>query len=140
MEDIGGALGVTRQTAHERFGKHVTAWREPWTNPSATSPMAPPTTSASPTASATPRHPPSGVRTAEQAAKDLEEWLRQRTSRATVGPTSAPVTGLTRNSTSIMLMRLSDIARRLLDEQRCPTLGRRPTWRAVGWRCTTDDP
>ncbi|MBP5942607.1 hypothetical protein [Streptomyces acidiscabies] len=122
-EDIGGALGVTRQTAHERFGKHVTAWREPLDKPERYLPDGTPDDERIPYgvryADGIPR-PEYG--TAEQAAKDLEEWLRQRTVPGDSWADEAhPVTGaLTRNSTSIMLMRLSDIARRLLDEQMVP--------------------
>ncbi|MFB6755465.1 hypothetical protein ACFCX6_31635 [Streptomyces sp. NPDC056353] len=122
-EDIGGALGVTRQTAHERFADVVARWRAPLDKPERYLPDGTPDDERIPYgvryADGIPR-PEYG--TAEQTAKDLEEWLQQRTVPGdSWADEEHPVTGaLTRNSTATMLMRLSDIARRLLDEQMVP--------------------
>ncbi|MEV5348911.1 hypothetical protein [Streptomyces achromogenes] len=124
-EDIGGALGVTRQTAHERFADVVARWRAPLDNPERYRPDGTPDDDRIPYGvryadGQFPPRPEYG--TAEHTAKDLEKWLKQRT---VPGDSWAgeehPVTGaLTRNSTATMLMRLSDVSRRLLDEQMVP--------------------
>ncbi|MEU2717790.1 hypothetical protein [Streptomyces sp. NPDC007205] len=122
-EDIGGALGVTRQTAHERFADVVARWRAPLDKPERYLPDGTPDDERIPYGA---RYADGDLRphygTAEQTAKNLEEWLQQRTVPGdSWADEEHPVTGaLTRNSTATMLMRLSDIARRLLDEQMVP--------------------
>ncbi|MFK8851365.1 hypothetical protein [Streptomyces sp. Ac-502] len=122
-EDIGGALGVTRQTAHERFADVVARWRAPLDKPERYLPDGTPDDERIPYGA---RYADGTLRpeygTAEQTAKDLEEWLQQRTVPGdSWADEEHPVTGaLTRNSTATMLMRLSGISRRLLDEQMVP--------------------
>ncbi|MFJ8351300.1 helix-turn-helix domain-containing protein [Streptomyces sp. NPDC094153] len=122
-EDIGTALGVTRQTAHERFSGAVARWREPLDNPERYRSDGTPDDERMPYAVRyiCGSHGPEESM-CEQTAKDLEQWLKQRTAPGdSWADEEHPVTGaLTRNTTTIMLMRLSDISSRLLDEQMVP--------------------
>ncbi|MER6684601.1 hypothetical protein [Streptomyces olivaceoviridis] len=122
-EDIGAALGITKQSAHERFGKHVTNWREPLDKPEHHR------------SDGTPDDPrmPYGLRYIwgshgaevsqnEKTAAELERWLKEHTAPSDSWANDKhPVTAeLPRHSTASMTMLLDNVSRRLLDDQMVP--------------------
>jgi hypothetical protein len=122
-EDIGYALGITKQSAHERFGKHAASWREPLDNPEHYRFDGTPDDVRIPYEA---RYTP-GINAAEasqneETARELELWLKEHTAPYdSWASDDHPVTAeLPRHTTTVMLMLLSDISRRLLEEQLVP--------------------
>ncbi|MFD4412471.1 hypothetical protein [Streptomyces sp. NPDC058475] len=122
-EDIGDALGVTKQSAHKRFAGTVDTWRAPFDRPASVLPDGTPDDERIPYGA---RYAPGAPRpeygTAEDHAQRLEQWLLQHT-----GPTDHwhgdehPVTaGLPRHSTTSMVMLLGNVSARLLKDQLVP--------------------
>lgn len=122
-EDIGYALGITKQSAHERFNKHVAAWREPLDRPTGLLPDGTPDDPRIPSRVRY-RSSDAGDHTSrcEQTSRDLEHWLLARTTPDdSWADDEHPVTnGLPRHSSAVMVMLLDGIARQLLDEQLVP--------------------
>ncbi|MFE2684470.1 hypothetical protein [Streptomyces mirabilis] len=122
-DEIGEALGITKQSAHKRFAGAVETWRAPFDRPAQLLPDGTPDDARIPYGS---RYAPGVPRphhgTAEHEAQRLEKWLLQHT-----GPTDHwhgdehPVTGgLPRHSTTSMLMLTEQISHRLLHDQLVP--------------------
>ncbi|MGW3910529.1 hypothetical protein ACWEBX_03240 [Streptomyces sp. NPDC005070] len=122
-DEIGNALGITKQSAHKRFADAVETWRAPLDQPARLLPDGTPDDDRIPYgARYAPGHPKPHYGTAEDRAQQLERWLLQHT-----GPTDDwdgdehPVTGgLPRHSTTSMLMLTEGISNRLLQDQLVP--------------------
>ncbi|MGA4979291.1 hypothetical protein [Streptomyces cinereoruber] len=120
-EEIGDALGITRQSAHAKFAEHVKAWREPLDNPERLHPDGTPDDRRIPYGA---RYAPgSAVSTngsAEKTAGLLDEWLRRHADWA---DQEHPVSGgLPRRSTIQMVLLVGYAADRMRREQLVPDL------------------
>ncbi|GAB2606577.1 hypothetical protein GCM10027168_44290 [Streptomyces capparidis] len=122
-EEIGEALGITKQSAHKRFAGDVERWREPFDQPDHLR------SDGTPADERIPHH----VRytwgstgpeesTAESTARDLEQWLREHTAPSdSWAAEEHPVTGrLPRHSTTAMLLLADRLSSRLLEDQLVP--------------------
>ncbi|MFF8387777.1 hypothetical protein ACF053_29625 [Streptomyces kanasensis] len=122
-EEIGEALGITRQSAHTRFAEHVKKWRAPLDQPDKLLPDGTPDDERIPYgARYAPGHPRPYYGTAEDTARVLDNWLRHHG-----GPTDHwtdqehPVSGgLPRHSTTSMLLLADGASHRLLQDQLVP--------------------
>ncbi|MDW8803695.1 hypothetical protein P1P68_02445 [Streptomyces scabiei] len=122
-EELGEALGITKQSAHKRFAGAVDTWRAPFDRPARVLPDGTPDDERIPYGVRyAPGVPKPEHGTAEDHAQGLERWLLQHT-----GPTDHwhsdehPVTGgLPRHSTTSMLMLLGSVSARLLEDQLVP--------------------
>ncbi|MFI2764888.1 hypothetical protein ACH5A3_39670 [Streptomyces echinatus] len=122
-EEIGDALGITKQSAHKRFAGAAETWRAPFDQPARLLPDGTPDDERIPYgARYAPSVPKPHYGTAEDQAHRLEQWLLQHT-----GPTDHwhadkhPVTGgLPRHSTTAMLMLTDRVSHRLLHDQLVP--------------------
>ncbi|MFE5406393.1 hypothetical protein ACFQ9Z_34745 [Streptomyces sp. NPDC056580] len=120
-EEIGEALGTTRQSAHTRFAEHVKAWREPLDKPERLHPDGTPDDRRIPYGA---RYAPGSAApangSAEKTARLLDQWLRQHDGRADQEhPVSA---GLPRHSTIEMVLRVNSAADRIRRDQLVPDL------------------
>ncbi|MFD4319025.1 hypothetical protein [Streptomyces sp. NPDC058548] len=120
-EEIGEALGITRQSAHTRFAEHVKAWREPLDNPERLHPDGTPDDRRIPYGA---RYAPGSVvpanGSAEKTAGLLDEWLRRHNSLADQEHSVSD--GLPRYSTIEMAILVGDAATRLRRDQLVPDL------------------
>lgn len=122
-EEIGEALGITRQSAHFRFVEYVKTWRVPLDQPARLLPDGTPDDERIPYgARYAPGHPRPYYGTAEDTAHILDNWLRNHS-----GPTDhwadqeKPVSGgLPRHSTTSMLLLADGASHRLLQDQLVP--------------------
>ncbi|MEV7535374.1 hypothetical protein [Streptomyces hydrogenans] len=120
-EEIGEALGITRQSAHTKFAEHVKAWREPLENPERLHSDGTPDDRRIPYGA---RYAPGSAApangSAEKTAGLLDEWLRRHADWA---DQEHPVSGgLPRRTTIEMVVRVVNAATRLRREQLVPDL------------------
>lgn len=122
-EEIGEALGITKQSAHKKFAAAVERWRAPLDKPEHLNPDGTPDDERIPFGV---RYTPDATvprgSTAEDTARELETWLRERTA-----PTDSwadeehPVTGhLPRHSTTAMLLLADRVSFRFYEDQLVP--------------------
>ncbi|MFC9616604.1 hypothetical protein [Streptomyces sp. NPDC056938] len=120
-EEIGEALGTTRQSAHTRFAEHVKAWREPLDKPERLHPDGTPDDRRIPYGA---RHAPGSAApangSAEKTARLLDQWLRQHDGRT---DQEHPVSsGLPRHSTIEMVLLVNHAADRIRKDHLVPDL------------------
>ncbi|MGW7314825.1 hypothetical protein [Streptomyces sp. NPDC054865] len=118
-EEIGDALGITKQSAHARFAEYANEWSEPFDKPERRHPDG----------TADDRRIPYGVRyspntsvpangSAEKTAAALDQWLRRHEGWADqVDPVSG---SLPRYSTLEMSLLVGDAAHRMRIDQLVP--------------------
>ncbi|MFD7233611.1 hypothetical protein [Streptomyces sp. NPDC059881] len=118
-EELGEALGISRQSAHAKFAEYVKAWREPLDRPERRHLDGTPDD----------RRVPYGFRyapgsavpangSAEKTAHDLDAWMRRHENWA---EQEHPVSGaLPRHSTMEMVLLVGDAAHRMRMDQLMP--------------------
>ncbi|WP_330346678.1 hypothetical protein OG858_47070 (plasmid) [Streptomyces europaeiscabiei] len=111
-EEIGEALGITRQSAHTKFTDPVKAWRAPLDKPERRHPDGTPDDKRIPYGA---RYAPGSAvpanGSAEKTARDLDRWLRRHDGWA---DQEHPVSGgLPRHSTIEMVLLVGDAAHRM---------------------------
>ncbi|MFF0170211.1 hypothetical protein [Streptomyces prasinus] len=120
-EEIGEALGISRQSAHTKFAEHVKAWREPLDKPERLHPDGTPDDKQIPYGA---RYAPGSAApangSAEKTARLLDQWLRRHDGWA---DREHPVSGgLPRHSTIEMVLLVHHAAHRMRMDQLVPDL------------------
>ncbi|MCX4429597.1 hypothetical protein [Streptomyces mirabilis] len=120
-EEIGEALGISRQSAHTKFAEYVKAWREPLDKPERLHPDGTPDDRRIPYGA---RYAPGSAApangSAEKTARLLDHWLRRHDGWA---DQEHPVSGgLPRHSTIEMVLIVGRAADRMRRDQLVPDL------------------